>query len=170
MKYLRVEGDSELIVKQVRKEYEARHPRMRRYKNAVWDEIELFDAFNISHIVREVNREVDALARSATLFDPTLANPFIQHLVELSFRPHVPDNIIAMQVFDDEEQILNFMHGEKDFSDCLIDEVQDGKEIHVIQLRSNHIFVGLVPLENMFDRSYRVLNKMKKIDTTDVSS
>jgi hypothetical protein len=57
------------------------------------------------------------------LFDPTLANPYIRHLVELSFHPHVPDNISAMQVFDDEEQILNFMHCEKDFSDCLIDGV-----------------------------------------------
>jgi hypothetical protein len=57
------------------------------------------------------------------LFDPTLANQYIQHLVELSFRLHVPDNITAMQVFDDEEQILNCMHGEKDFFDCLIDEV-----------------------------------------------
>jgi hypothetical protein len=75
-----------------------------------------------------------------------------------------------MQVFDDEEQILNFMHGEKDFYDCLIDEVQDGKEISLIQLRFNHINVGLVPLENMFDRSDRFLNKIKKIDTVDVSS
>jgi hypothetical protein len=30
--------------------------------------------------------------------------------------------------------------------------------------------VGLVPLENMFDRLDRFLNKIKKIDTTDVSS
>jgi hypothetical protein len=75
-----------------------------------------------------------------------------------------------MQVFDDEEKILNFMHCEKDFSDCLIDEVQDGKEILLIQLRSNHIPTGLVPLENIFDRLDRFLNKTKKTDTTDVSS
>jgi ribonuclease HI len=35
VKSLRVEGDSELVVKQVRKECEARHPCMRRYKNAL---------------------------------------------------------------------------------------------------------------------------------------
>jgi hypothetical protein len=75
-----------------------------------------------------------------------------------------------MQVFDDEEKILNFMHGEKDFSDCLIDEVQDGKEIPMIHWRSNHIPTGLVPIENMFDGSDRFLNKMKKIKTVDVSS
>jgi ribonuclease HI len=143
VKSFRVEGDSELIVKQVRKECEARHLRMRKYMNAVWDEIELFDAFNISHIGREINREADALARSTTLFDPTLTNPYIRHRVELYFSPHILDNITAMQVFDDEEQILNFMHGERDFSDCLIDEVQDGKEIPLIQLRSNHIPAGI---------------------------
>jgi hypothetical protein len=38
------------------------------------------------------------------------------------------------------------------------------------QLKSNHIPAGLAPLENMFDRSDRFLNKMKKIDTVDVSS
>ena len=40
----------------------------------------------------------------------------------------------------------------------------------MIQLRSNHIPAGLVPLENMFDRSDRFLNKIKKTDTADVSS
>ena len=77
MKSLKVEGDSELIVNKVCKECKASHPRMRRYRNTVWDEIELFDAFNISHIGREINREADVLARLAISFDPTLANPYI---------------------------------------------------------------------------------------------
>ena len=113
LKCLRVEGYFELIVKQVRKECEAIHPCMKRYKNVVWDEIELFDAFNITHIGREINKDADSLARTTTLFQPYITNPYIQHLVEVSFHPHVPDNIIAMQVFEDDEQILNFMRCEK---------------------------------------------------------
>jgi len=70
LKCLRVEGDSELIVKQVHKECETRHPCMKMYKNAVLDEIELFDAFNITHIDRGINRDADSLARTTTLFQP----------------------------------------------------------------------------------------------------
>jgi len=169
LKCLRVEGDSELIMKQVRKECEARHLCMKRYINVVWDEIELFDAFNITHIGREINKDDDSLARTTTLFQHYITNPYIQHLVEVSFRPHVPDNITAMQVFEDDEQILNFMRCEKEFSDVLIDEMQDLKEVPLIQLKSNHIPVGLVPLESIFDRSNRFLNKAEKTNIADFS-
>jgi hypothetical protein len=86
-------------MKQGRKECEARHPCMKRYRNVVWDEIELFDAFNITHIGREINKDDDLLARTATLFQPYITNPYIQHLFEVSFHPHVPDNITTMQFF-----------------------------------------------------------------------
>jgi hypothetical protein len=59
----------------------------------VWDEIEYFDAFNISHIDRTSNEMVDSLATAATLFTPWMTNPYITHLVEVSFRPYVSDNI-----------------------------------------------------------------------------
>jgi hypothetical protein len=32
------------------------------------DEIELFDAFNLTHIGREINKDTDSLARTTTLF------------------------------------------------------------------------------------------------------
>jgi ribonuclease HI len=50
IKLLKVEGDSELIVNQVTMKCEARNQRLKMYRYAVWDEIEYFDAFNISHI------------------------------------------------------------------------------------------------------------------------
>lgn len=47
-------GDSELVVQQVRGSYQTRHPRMRAYRNQVWDMIDNFYvAFNIYGVLRE---------------------------------------------------------------------------------------------------------------------
>jgi hypothetical protein len=51
----------------------------------------------------------------------------------------------------------------------LIDEVQEWKEVPLIQLKSNHIPAGLVPLESIFDRSDRFLNKAEKTNKADFS-
>jgi ribonuclease HI len=49
-------GDAELIIQQVRNAYRAKHPRLRNYKNEVWDLIDnFFSYFNISFIPREEN-------------------------------------------------------------------------------------------------------------------
>ena len=61
------------------------------------------------------------------------------------------------------------MHCEKEFSDVLIDEVHDWKEVPLIQLKSNHIPYGLVSLESIFDRSDRFLNKAEKSNKADFS-
>jgi len=48
IKKLVVYGDSELVTSQVREKYLSKNKRLRQYKNAVWDDIELFDAFSIN--------------------------------------------------------------------------------------------------------------------------
>ena len=41
-------GDSELIIKRINNHYQTKHPRLRAYRNEVWDLVEnFFDAFNI---------------------------------------------------------------------------------------------------------------------------
>jgi ribonuclease HI len=56
IKEISVFGDAELVVKQVRNLYQAKHPRLRSYRNEVWDLIDsFFLAFNISFIPREEN-------------------------------------------------------------------------------------------------------------------
>jgi hypothetical protein len=42
--------------------------------------------------------------------------------VELLFRPSIPDNITNWRVFDDDQQIINFLHMEDTFQDAVIDE------------------------------------------------
>jgi ribonuclease HI len=52
-----VYGDVEMIVKHIKKIYQAKHPRMRAYRNLVWDLVEnLFLTFNIHAIPRHENQ------------------------------------------------------------------------------------------------------------------
>jgi ribonuclease HI len=62
-------GDAELVVQQIRNAYQAKHPRLRSYRNEVWDLVDsFFSAFNISFIPREENTLADSLATSASNF------------------------------------------------------------------------------------------------------
>jgi ribonuclease HI len=55
-------GDAELIVHQVKNLYQAKHPKLRTYRNEVWDLVDSFLlAFNISFVPREENTMVDPL-------------------------------------------------------------------------------------------------------------
>ena len=47
VKCLKVFGDSELIVNQVKGLHVIDNDTLKSYKNKVWDEIENFDAFNL---------------------------------------------------------------------------------------------------------------------------
>jgi ribonuclease HI len=62
IKLLKVEGDSELIMNEVRMKWEGQDQPLKRYRHVVWDEIEYFDAFNISHIYGTLNEMVCYLA------------------------------------------------------------------------------------------------------------
>jgi ribonuclease HI len=62
-------GDAELIIQRVINAYRAKHPRLRNYKNEVWDLIDNFLlAFNISFIPREENTLVNSLVVSSSQF------------------------------------------------------------------------------------------------------
>ena len=54
IKEVSVFRDEELIIQQVRNVYRAKHPRLRSYKNEVWDLINnFFSDFNITFVPRE---------------------------------------------------------------------------------------------------------------------
>ena len=56
-------GDSDLVINQVNDSYQTRHPRMRAYRNEVWD---MFGNYFIEHTIKVVpryeNTVVDSLA------------------------------------------------------------------------------------------------------------
>lgn len=60
-----VRGDSELIVKQVRGEYDTNDPTLREKRVTVHELLGAFDEWTIEHVPREVNERADALANEA---------------------------------------------------------------------------------------------------------
>ena len=100
---LKVMGDSELVVRQIRNQCQTKHPWLRAYRNEVWDMVEnFFSAFNIQFMPREQNRIADSLAVAASTFHPP-QNPLLRYEVEVRYRPSIPDNIKHWKVFEDDE-------------------------------------------------------------------
>ncbi|MDS0297985.1 ribonuclease HI family protein [Halogeometricum sp. S1BR25-6] len=58
-------GDSELIVKQVRGEYDANSPELRERRVRVRELLERFDRWTLEHVPREINDRADSLANEA---------------------------------------------------------------------------------------------------------
>ena len=84
--------DVELVVQQIISAYQAKHPRLRSYRNEVWDLIDsFFSAFNISFIPREENTMANSLATSASNFKVPLT-PKFRYDVEVKYRPSIPNN------------------------------------------------------------------------------
>jgi hypothetical protein len=63
-KRISIRGDSELIIKQIKGEYFAKHPRLRAYKNVVLDFLQWFIEYDLQVILRGQNILVDGLATS----------------------------------------------------------------------------------------------------------
>jgi hypothetical protein len=117
IKCLKVIGDSDLIVSQIKKVFVAKNERLRRYRNVVLDTIELFDAFAIKVVPRERNVVVDALAVATSTLQPCRELVNGECKMEVIFRPSIPDNLEHWQVFNDDAQILHFLHSLKEFSE-----------------------------------------------------
>ena len=78
---------------------QTKHPRLRYYRNEVWDLIEnYFEALNIQFIPREEKRMADSLEVAASTFKPPI-NPRLRYEIELRHRPSIPDNVKNWQVF-----------------------------------------------------------------------
>jgi ribonuclease HI len=60
-----VRGDSELIVRQVRGEYDTNDPELRERRVRALELLEEFDRWSVAHVPREVNDRADRLANEA---------------------------------------------------------------------------------------------------------
>ena len=81
-----------------------------------------FSTFNINYISRLNNSEADLLANVASKLFPAEGLSLNAFSVELLFRPFIPDNITNWRVFDDDQQIISFLHMEESFQGAVIDE------------------------------------------------
>jgi ribonuclease HI len=68
IKSLHVRGDSDLIVSQVNKNFAAKNPRLKQYRDVIWDAMKRFDNFSIEAIPREENHLVDNLVHIRIYF------------------------------------------------------------------------------------------------------
>jgi ribonuclease HI len=65
LRALRVESDSELLVKQMRGQYKVKSADLQPLFERAKKMSQAFDVFRIEHVYRELNREADALANEA---------------------------------------------------------------------------------------------------------
>jgi hypothetical protein len=175
-------GDAELIVHQIKNIYQAKHPRLRTYRNEVWDLVDsFFLAFNISFIPREENTMADSLVVSTSNFRVPLP-PKLKYEVEVKYRPSIPDNVKHWKVFEDDHEIKIFLETVDEFSALHIDQDHDSESNphadvflnkianhHIVQLPSNHIPKGLVPLERLFDKNDVAVKGKGSTDDADVT-
>ena len=86
-------GDSELVVQQVRNNYQVKQDLLKVYRNEVWDMIKnYFVAFNITYIPRDHNQTADSLTLAATHYRIPKTTQ-LRYPIEVRYRPFVPDNV-----------------------------------------------------------------------------
>jgi ribonuclease HI len=119
---LTVFGDSEIMVRQVRDSIHCLSPHLKSYQSEVWNLMNKFSAFNINSIPRLNNFEADLLANVASKLFPGEGLSPNAFSIELLFRPSILDNITNWRVFDDDQQIISFLHMEETFQGAVIDE------------------------------------------------
>ena len=67
---IKILGDSESVINQINESYQTRHPRMRAYRNEVWDMLgNFFMEHTIQVIPRHENLVADSLAVAAGKFE-----------------------------------------------------------------------------------------------------
>jgi ribonuclease HI len=178
---LSVFWDVEFIVHQIKNLYQAKHPRLRTYRNEFWDLVDnFFLAFNISFIPREENTMANSLVVSKSNFRVPLP-PKLKYDVEVKYRSSIPNSVKHWKVFEDDLEIKRFHETVDEFFALHIDQDDDSKNIphadvflnkianhHIVQLPSNHIPKGLVPLERLFDRNDVAVKVKGSTDDVDV--
>jgi ribonuclease HI len=164
VKELKVFGDSEIIVRQVRNTIHCNSPHLKNYQQEVHRLIEHFEAFNITMIPRAKNILVDSLATTASRLSPLEDYEASRFTVELLYKPSVPNNISNWKVFEGDEQIINFLTNQDNFKDLAIDDEvfqeqstdpdpRTGQPTD--KSKSHTIPKGIANLENLFDLKER---------------
>ena len=135
---------------------------MRAYHNAVLDILKSFSEYNLTCVPCIQNSIANALAKAASSLKIPMksSNKFEIHV---KHHPTVPGNQRYWQVFQDDEEIDDFMQNKGKFKKTSIDvENDDGKgngtdevqinEMDVLQLKNHIIPKGFMPLEELFDQ------------------
>jgi hypothetical protein len=123
----------------------------------------------------------DSLVVSASNFRIPLP-PKLKYDVEVKYRPSIPDNVKYWKVFEDDLELKKFLETVDEFSALHIDQDHDSEitphadvflnkiaNHHIVQLPSNHIPKGLVPLERLFDENDVAVKGKVSTDDADIT-
>jgi hypothetical protein len=117
---LQVFGDADLIIQQVNKSFQAKHVRLKSYRDEVLAVIHAFTDFKITHVPRAMNELGDSLFVSAYSFIPPLP-PKLNYEVQVKYRPSLSDNVKFWKVFEDDVEPTKFLAVMDEFADLQID-------------------------------------------------
>lgn len=148
-----VYGDSELVIKQVKGEYQEKHLHMRAYINAILEILRMFSDYILTAVPWTQNIIADSLATAArNLKIPMKSNNKFE--IHVKNRSVVLDNLRYWQAFWDDNEINTFLQNEGNYRDASIGDDYDTDEpefevnqMEILQLKDNIIPKGLIPLE-----------------------
>jgi ribonuclease HI len=130
VKLIKVFGDSEIVIRQVRNTTRCISSHLKHYQIEVWYLVKNFEAFNISPIPHSLNYDAYLLANVSSKLTPSEAIMPITFFVELLYKPSVYYNITNWRVFGDDHQIISFLHMKDAFKDSTIDEDQHDQDLN----------------------------------------
>ena len=126
-----------------------------------------FESLNIKSIPRRKNVVADTLSISASTLQPVERKKLKRFLVKLVFLPSIPNNITNIQVFQDDQNILNFIMCSHHFQGQEIDDTPDDKpeddeledDDGILNLKTNTITKGMFELECIFYHDELAFNR-----------
>lgn len=96
-----VQGDTKLIIGQIKGKYFAKYPRLREYQNVVIDFLKTFKEYDLAIIPKLQNALANGLNFSSSTCK--LPHPNKQYTVEVKHRPAVPHNMRNWQAFGNDK-------------------------------------------------------------------
>ena len=103
-----------------------------------------------------MNSKVDMLANLASNLCPSDDFSHDIFSIELIYRSLIQDNIMNWRLFEDDEQIINFLHSEDTFKGSVIDDEQHEALLQASALEkkpehSNGMPKNIIRLKKLFD-------------------
>jgi hypothetical protein len=104
----------------VNKSFQAKHVRLKAYRDEVLEEIKNFADFKITFVPRAMNELDDSLVVSACAFIPPMPHK-LSYEIQVKYRPSLPDNVKFWKVFEDDVELTRFLVVIDEFADLQID-------------------------------------------------
>ena len=119
IKGLKMFGDADLIIQQVNSTFQAKHVRLKAYRDEVWKIRDSLSIFDISYIPESMNHLVDSLVVSTSMFIPPMP-PRLNYEIQVKYRPSLPNNIKYWKVFEDDDKLSIFLRVIMNFLICIL--------------------------------------------------